>query len=228
MNAMLENPPIDSPGLLAEHRVRLMSDNFFPEYIENLPNLCGNEAMIEKTLRERKRSAPVGGVDFGHINSACAIALHMHQPLIPAGGGDLQTADVISNLKHMMDNPGIGDNHNASVFHWCYKRMGDFIPQLVDEGKQPRVMLEYSGTLFHGLRQMGLHDVFDNLKRITCDPRYRHAVEWLGMPWGHAVAPSTPVQDFRLHVKAWQQHFAAIFGLEALQRVRGFSPAEIG
>ena len=160
-----------------------MSDNSFPEYIENLPNLCGNEAVIEKTLRDRKRSAPVGGIDFGNIQSASAIALHMHQPLIPAGGGDLQTADVISNLKHMMDNPGIGDNHNASVFHWCYKRIGEFVPQLIDEGKQPRVMLEYSGTLFHGIRHMGLNDVFDNLKRITCDPRYSYAIEWLGMPW---------------------------------------------
>ena len=105
--------------------------------------------------------------------------------------------------------------------------MGEFIPQLIDEGKQPRVMLEYSGTLLHGLRQMGLNDVFDSLKRITCDPRYRQAVEWLGCPWGHAVAPSTPPQDFRLHVRAWQHHFAAIFGLEALGRVRGFSPAEM-
>jgi hypothetical protein len=52
-------------------------------------------------------------------------------------------------------------------------------------------------------------------------------VDWLGNTWGHAVAPSTPVQDFRLHVQAWQHHFAAIFGLEALSRVRGFSPAEM-
>jgi hypothetical protein len=35
------------------------------------------------------------------------------------------------------------------------------------------------------------------------------------------------VQDYRLHVRAWQHHFAAIFGLEALSRVRGFSPAEM-
>ena len=42
-----------------------------------------------------------------------------------------------------------------------------------------------------------------------------------------AVAPSTPVQDFRLHVRAWQHHFAALFGLEALGRVRGFSPSEM-
>jgi len=105
--------------------------------------------------------------------------------------------------------------------------MGEFIPQLFGEGKQPRAMLEYSGTLFHGLRQMGLHDVLDALKHITCDPHQRRAVEWLGMPWGHAVAPSTPMQDFRLHVIAWQHHFAAIFGMEALSRVRGFSPSEM-
>jgi hypothetical protein len=200
-----------------------------PEYVDGLPNICGSEPLVEETLRAgraRPVFLPESRVDFGHIR-ACAIALHMHQPLIPAGGGDLQTADVISNLKHMMDNPGIGDNHNASVFHWCYKRMGEFVPQLIDEGKQPRVMLEYSGTLFHGLRHMGLHDVFDTLKRVTCDPRYRYAVEWLGMPWGHAVAPSTPAQDFRLHVKAFQHHFAGIFGLEALERVRGFSPSEM-
>jgi hypothetical protein len=205
-----------------------MSD--LPEYIGQWPNLCGSEPLLEAKLREQGRRPAFlaeSRVDFGGIQSACAIALHMHQPLIPAGGSDLATAEIISNLKHMMDNPGIGDNHNASVFHWCYKRMGEFIPQLMDEGKQPRVMLEYSGTLLHGLRQMGLHDVLDNLKRITCDPRYRSAVEWLGCPWGHAVAPSTPVQDFRLHVRAWQHHFAAIFGVEALTRVRGFSPAEM-
>src|SRR5207248_5894764 len=121
---------------------------------------------------------PQSGVDFSRVRSAFSIALHMHQPLIPAGGSDLHTAAIVSNLKYMMDNQGVGDNHNASVFHWCYKRMGEFIPQLMDEGKQPRVMLEYSGTLLHGMRQMGLHDVFDSLKRITCEHRYRRAVEW--------------------------------------------------
>ena len=195
-----------------------------PEYVGQLPNICGSESLLETT---RHPVTLESGIDFGRINSAFAIALHMHQPLIPAGGQDLSTAEIISNLKYMRDNPGIGDNHNASVFHWCYKRMGEFIPQLLDEGKQPRVMLEYSGALFHGMRHMDLHDVFDSLKRITCEPRYRHTTEWLGMPWGHAVAPSTPVQDFRLHVRAWRHHFAAIFGLEALSRVRGFSPAEM-
>jgi hypothetical protein len=201
-----------------------------PEYIGEVPNLSGSEARIDGVIAAA-RGKPVflheSRIDFGRIKSAFANALHMHQPLIPAGGGDLRTAAVISNLQHMFENPGIGDNHNASVFHWCYKRMGEFIPQLVHEGKEPRIMLEYSGTLLHGMRKMGLNDVFDALGTITCNPDYRRCAEWLGAPWGHAVAPSTPVQDFRLHVRAWQHHFAAIFGDEALARVRGFSPSEM-
>ena len=201
-----------------------------PEYVDGLPNIAGYEKEIDQALKSAAKKEvfrPENKIDFGRIKAACAIALHMHQPLIPAGGHDLRTAQIISNLKYMMDNPGIGDNHNAGVFVWCYKRIGEFVPQLIDEGKEPRVMLEYSGTLLHGMRQMGLNDVFDALKNATCNPRYRRGVEWLGCPWGHAVAPSTPVQDFRLHVKAWQQHFAAIFGMEALERVRGFSPSEM-
>ncbi len=198
------------------------------EYVDGLPNICGAEATVRKHAGSRAdayRSA--GGIDFSRVKSAAAIALHMQQPLIPAGGGDLRTAELISNLKYMMDNQNIGDNHNAPVFQWCYKRMGEFIPQLVGEGKQPRVMLEYTGCLLHGLRNMGANDVIDALKKITCDPAYSKCVEWLGCPWSHAVAPSTPVQDFRLHVIAWQHHFAAMFGLEALERVKGFSPSEM-
>jgi hypothetical protein len=127
----------------------------------------------------------------------------------------------------MLNHSDSADNYNARVFLGCYRRMGEFVPHLLDEGLQPRVMLEYSGTLLYGLRQMGAHDVLDALARITSDERDRRAVEWLGCPWGHAVAPSTPVQDYRLHVEAWQHHFAALFGLDALGRVRGFSPAEM-
>ncbi len=201
-----------------------------PEYVQGLPNISGSESLVAQTLRDSAGKPvflPESRIDFGSIRSAYAVALHMHQPLIPAGGSDLQTAEIISNLQYMMEHPDIGDNHNASVFHWCYKRMGEFVPQLIHEGKEPRVMLEYSGTLFHGLRKMGLDDVLDSLRSFTCQPDYRRAVEWLGAPWGHAVAPSTPVQDYRLHVQAWQHHFAAIFGTEALGRVRGFSPSEM-
>ncbi len=199
-----------------------------PEYVDNLPNISGFEDRIAKTMaRPGPFYLPDSGIDFGQLRAGCANALHMHQPLIPAGGDDLQTAGVIGNLQHMMENQGIGDNHNAPVFQWCYKRMGEFIPDLLAEGKQPRIMLDYSGTLFHGLRQMGAHDVIEALQHITTEPDARRCVEWLGTPWGHAVAPSTPVQDYRLHVRAFQHHFAALFGLDALSRVRGFSPSEM-
>jgi glycosyl hydrolase family 57 len=200
------------------------------EYVDGLLNISGSEGQIEQAIRAIRTDLaflPPGTSGFGEVSSAFAIALHMHQPLIPAGGPEQRTAAVISNLQWMLDNPGIGDNHNAPAFLWCYKRMGEFLPQLLGEGFQPRVMLEYSGTLLYGLRQIGAHDVLDALARITGDVRYGRSVEWLGCPWGHAVAPSTPVQDYRLHVRAWQHHFATIFGLDALSRVRGFSPSEM-
>nr|VFK64353.1 MAG: hypothetical protein BECKUNK1418G_GA0071005_10457 [Candidatus Kentron sp. UNK]VFK71723.1 MAG: hypothetical protein BECKUNK1418H_GA0071006_10802 [Candidatus Kentron sp. UNK] len=202
--------------------------NELPEYIDGIPNISGAEDIVIEAARRRDAKDLRGNNPrFRELKSAFSIALHMQQPLIPGGGYELRTAEIVSNLKYMMDHQDIGDNHNAPVFHWCYKRMGEFIPQLVHEGKEPRVMLDYSGVLFHGLRNMGCHDVIDSLKNITCNEEYRRCVDWLGCTWGHAVAPSTPVQDYRLHVQAWRHHFAAIFGLEALSRVKGFSPAEM-
>jgi hypothetical protein len=201
-----------------------------PEYIDELPYISGSEQDAITHMQRGRNHQLVSGqgrIDFNRIKSACAVALHMHQPLIPAGGNDLHTAELISNLQYMQEHPDIGDNHNASVFHHCYKRMGEYIPQMIEAGKNPRIMLEYSGTLFYGLRKMGLDDVFDSLHHITTHSEYKNYVEWLGAPWGHAVAPSTPVQDYRYHVLAWQQHFAAIFGWESLARVRGFSPSEM-
>jgi len=202
--------------------------NKLPDSIDGLPNICGAEEQVAAATADK---GPVylhdSGIDFGRIKSAFAIALHMHQPLILAGTGDLRNAPVISNLQYMMENPHIGDNHNAPVFRWCYERMGEFIPQLVQEGKQPRAMLDYSGCLLYGLLKMGVEDVISHLRRITCDPNFRRCAEWLGTAWGHAVAPSTPTQDFRLHVLAWQHYFAALFGFDALARVKGFSPPEM-
>jgi len=199
-----------------------------PEYIEGLPNICGSEELIADAMaQDGPHYLPQGGIDFSRVQSGFANALHMHQPLIPAGGEDLQTAPIISNLKVMMQEPGSGDYYNATVFHDCYKRLADFIPALVQEGKKPRIMLDYSGCLLHGLIEMGLTDVIEHLRTITCEPAYRGCVEWLGTAWGHPVAPSTPVQDYRLHVRAWQHFFAALFGTEALSRVRGFSPCEM-
>lgn len=199
-----------------------------PEYINGVPNICGSEDVIAQAMATPGPFyLPECGIDFGRARSCFANTLHMHQPLIPAGSPDLATAPIISNLQHMRDFGNDESRYNAGIFAWCYKRMGEFVPQLIHEGKQPRILLDYSGCLLHGLRTMGLNDVIEALQRITCDRAYRRGVEWVATAWSHAVAPSTPVQDFRQHVRAWQHHFGAIFGLEALSRVRGFSPPEM-
>jgi len=150
----------------------------------------------------------------------------MHQPLI-LQDGDLLTAPIVGNLQYMMERRHIHGMHDAPAFAACYSRIADFVRELVDSGLRPRIMLDYSGELLFGLRQMGRGDILDNLRTVTCDPRFWPCVEWLGTFWGHAVATSTPGPDLRLHLGAWQHHFAAVFGGAALKRVRGFSPPEM-
>jgi hypothetical protein len=195
-----------------------------PELIDGMPPLAGWEDRIRAVTQA---ADPIylnqTNLRLSDISAGFAIALHMHQPTIPAG----HQGQLISNLQYMFDHPYEGDNHNAGPFAYCYARMGDFIPELVEQGCNPRVMLDYSGTLLWGFQQMNRHDILDKLRRITCDPRYQPYVEWLGTLWGHAVVPSTPIPDLALHVRAWQHHFAALFGWEALARVRGFSPPEM-
>jgi hypothetical protein len=195
-----------------------------PEIIDGLPNICGLEAQVlEVVNRNTPVFLPTTNIKLENVTATFAIALHMHQPTIPAGAGGA----LISNLQQMFEHPQEGDNHNAAPFAYCYSRMGDFIPELVSQGCNPRIMLDYSGNLLWGLRQMGRDDILDNLKRITIDPTYQPYVEWLGTMWSHSVVPSTPISDIKLHILAWQHHFAAIFGWEALARVKGFSPPEM-
>lgn len=194
------------------------------EIIDGLPNISGWEAEVQSVVQQDQPVfLPRTNIRLENVTAAFAVALHMHQPTIPAG----HEGALISNLQNMFEHPHDGDNHNAGVFSWCYSRIADFIPELVGNGCNPRVMLDYSGNLLWGLRQMGRGDVLDNLKRVTCDPTYQPYVEWLGTMWSHAVAPSTPIPDLKLHIQAWQHYFASVFGWEALARVKGFSPPEM-
>ncbi|PSB22717.1 glycosyl hydrolase family 57 [filamentous cyanobacterium CCP2] len=194
------------------------------ELRSGLPNICGWEAEIRSVVNHTDPIfLPTTNIRLENVTAAFACALHMHQPTIPAG----TDGALIGNLQHMFEHPHVGDNHNADVFAWCYSRMGDFIPEIVGNGGNPRIMLDYSGNLLWSLRQMGRSDILDKLKQITCNPQYQPYVEWLGTLWSHAVVPSTPIPDLKLHIQAWQHHFAAVFGYDALRRVKGFSPPEM-
>ncbi|NJK99369.1 MAG: glycosyl hydrolase family 57 [Spirulinaceae cyanobacterium SM2_1_0] len=187
------------------------------------PNICGHEAEIRALVQhDDPVFLPQTNLNFDQITAGFACALHMHQPTIPAGAN----GEPISNLQHMFEHPDTGDNHNAGTFAWCYSRMGDWIPELVANGCNPRIMLDYSGNLFWGFQQMQRQDILGKLQRL-CEPQYQPYVEWLGTLWSHAVVPSTPIPDIKLHIQSWQHHFAATFGADALRRVKGFSPPEM-
>ncbi|MCP9831402.1 glycosyl hydrolase family 57 [Synechococcus sp. HJ21-Hayes] len=189
-----------------------------------LPSIAGREAEILALVQQNQPVfLPNTKLQLEQICSAFACALHMHQPTIPAGA----SGELISHLQYMVEHPGEGDNHNAEPFAQCYRRLAEFIPQLISEGCNPRIMLDYSGNLLWGFEQMGRVDILEALRYLACDPTMQPHVEWLGTFWSHAVAPSTPIPDLKLQILAWQQHFAALFGDAALQRVKGFSPPEM-
>ena len=196
------------------------------DIIDGLPNIYSQPNEVYQ-VKKRRLYSNCSNVDFKKVRSSFGIALHMHQPTIPAGGGDLRTASLVSNLQNMFENQGLGDNHNAGVFFDCYQRLSRIIPSLVSEGKSPRIMLDYSGNILWGLRQINGGSALDNLKKITCDKYYYPYVEWLGTMWSHSVVTSTPVPDIKLHMMAFRQHFASIFGKEAEERIKGFSAPEM-
>ncbi|MFM7314083.1 MAG: glycosyl hydrolase family 57, partial [Cyanobium sp.] len=172
-----------------------------PPPMADLPPIAGREAELQELVRHgRPVALPHSNLRPEAIRSAFACALHMHQPTIPAGAGGA----LISHLQWMFEHPGQGDNHNAEPFAHCYRRLADLLPELIGEGCNPRIQLDYSGNLLWGFEQMGRADILEALRFLTCDPAMRPHVEWLGTFWSHAVAPSTPIPDLKLQIQAWQ------------------------
>ena len=187
------------------------------------PPISGREADIAAVMLTPRHVWANSAIDLEQLRSGFACALHMHQPTVPAGANN----SLISHLQYMLDHPNEGDNHNAEPFAHCYRRLADLLPELINEGCNPRIMLDYSGNLLWGIEQMGRCDIGDALQYLACDPLMQGHVEWLGTFWSHAVAPSTPIPDLKLQISAWQQQFMACFGHAALERVKGFSPPEM-
>lgn len=199
----------------------------YHEIMDGIPDISATKENVAELAPCQEAYAAISNIDLSQVQASFGLALHMHQPTIPASHDDKRAAGLIGNLQHMLKHQGIGDDHNAPAFLWCYSRMADFIRELASRGKNPRIMLDYSGNLLWGLRQMGQGSVLENLRSIASDPDYQRHTEWLGTMWSHAVASSTPVPDIKLHIIAWRRHFAAIFGVDAVRRVKGFSPPEM-
>ena len=83
----------------------------------DFPTISGDS----KRTAEVSAARLVAGRDGTEVRAAFGVALHMHQPTV-LGDGDRMTAPLISNLQHMFEHPGEGDNHNAAAFLGCYGR----------------------------------------------------------------------------------------------------------
>ena len=103
----------------------------WPALEGGLPLLSGRETEIAAVMaRDESVFLPATNLALADISAGFAIALHMHQPTIPAGA----TGELINHLQYMFEHPYDGDNHNAGPFAYCYARLGDFIPELVSQG----------------------------------------------------------------------------------------------
>ena len=140
--------------------------NALPETVDGLPNISGVRGPHQGGHRGRAGRPvfpPDSGVDFARIRSAFAIALHMHQPLIPAGD-DLRTArdhqqpavdDGAPGHRRQPQRPGVPLVLQADGrVHPAAARRG---PAAAGDA---RLLRHLAAT---GLRQMGLGDVFDAL-----------------------------------------------------------------
>lgn len=190
----------------------------------DIPPIAGEESRIHSLVNQPNKPSPINTtLNLQNIESTFACALHMHQPTIPAG----KHGRLISNLEYMFENSSEGDNHNAEPFAQCYKRLAEIIPELINKGYNPKIMLDYSGNLLWGIEQMGRKDILTSLKLLTCNEAIQSHVEWLGTFWSHAVSSSTPIADIKLQIIAWQHHYSSMFGDQALKRVKGFSLPEM-
>ena len=132
-----------------------------------------------------RSSCTPGATGFGDVNSAFAAALHMHQPLIPAGGticGRRGSSATSSGCWTSAD----GDNHNAPVFRLVLQTDGGINPPTGREGCGPGSCSSTRGAAARAAAH-GADDVF-----AICWPDHRRAAisgcnEWLGsrggMPW---------------------------------------------
>jgi hypothetical protein len=83
-----------------------------PVTIDGVPNVSRAEEVVAQALPGSEWPPLPGtresGDPFAGIQAAWAIALHTHQPLIPAGGEQLRTAQLTGNLQYLFEAPRYG------------------------------------------------------------------------------------------------------------------------
>ena len=161
--------------------------------------------------------------------------LHFHQPPI-WNNGQLQ-----GNLEKMLGGEENSEERwNAQWFAQAYKNPARYAKQLTQEGHQPRMMVDYSGVLLEEMAKLSTNGIFSHLhvdsealgdvislwREVLTE--YSDTIEFTGSAYSHCYFPATPERDHEAQIMEWRRVFADLFGAEALSRVRGFWPPEMG
>jgi hypothetical protein len=91
-----------------------------PDRTDGVPNVSRAEEVVAQALPGSEWPPLPGtresGDPFAGIRAAWAIALHAHQPPIPAVWRSCTPPSPIGNLQYMLEHPDLGENHNIRVF----------------------------------------------------------------------------------------------------------------
>lgn len=160
--------------------------------------------------------------------------LHMHQPLVWLDG------ELVGNLEKMLGSADSKDEWDAWLMARAYKNPAKFVKLLTKRGKNPRVMLDFSGILLESLDSLGKRGILDEkdvygekIGDITGLYRkvlntHPDAIEMAGTSYSHCYFPATPKRDWIYHVEEWRRTFRRLFGEKPLSRVKGFWLPEMG
>ncbi|MFH1470610.1 MAG: glycoside hydrolase [Candidatus Micrarchaeota archaeon] len=175
--------------------------------------------------------------------------LHMHQPLIwfvypknilnPKKWKD---ESLIGNLEKMLYE----GNYDAQKMSMAYANPAKCVMRLREDGFDPKIMLDFSGTLLESLERLCQSDDFNNMY-VHVDMRgtdeqlgniieqyksalakYPGSIEFSGTGYYHPYFPAIPKADWDAQIGRWREKFKSLFGEKALSNVKGFWLPEMG
>ncbi|MCX6778262.1 MAG: hypothetical protein NT157_05265 [Candidatus Micrarchaeota archaeon] len=172
--------------------------------------------------------------------------LHMHQPLIwfstPQDMHEGGKPKLIGNLEKMLYE----GNYDAQKMARAYMNPAIFVKKLREAGKEPKIMLDFSGTLLESLQRLsesgkldemevhvdmaGTDETVGNFVKIYREvlSKYPDNIEMTGTGYYHPYFPAIPTADWEAHITKWRAKYAEMFGEEALANVKGFWLPEMG
>ena len=157
----------------------------------------------------------------------------MHQPTVFTGDNE-----IVGNLEKMLSSDDSRDQWDGRLMARAYKNPAFWVRNLEEEGKHPRVAVDYSGLLLENLKKTsGLHcledvdgDVIGGIIGLWRQVlhEFPDSVEFSGTAYAHCYFPVTPEEDWESQVDFWRKLFCSLFGPGSTERVKGFWLPEMG